>query len=231
MHRFKLRYVLTMGVLITLPIYQATAASPAKQLEEKVDALRDIVCVQAVVFNDKNGRLGVTTPKACREAAHIVFVSSQAFNGNLGTLTDADPICNLLAANAGLPGIYKTWVTGETNPDTRPPAFRFSRSFGPYVLVDGTIVANDWDDLTDGSLAAPINLNEKGEITSVEVWTGVAVDGTRLNSTREDTCNNLRSSSASYRGTFGLSTETGSAWSNANFDSCDQEKALYCFGQ
>jgi hypothetical protein len=86
------------------------------------------------------------------------------------------------AADAGLPGIYRAWTIGEDSPDMDK---LFTRSLGPYVLVNGTVVANNWDDLTDGTLAAPINLNEKGELTSLEVWTNVAVDGTQLNSTAQ----------------------------------------------
>jgi hypothetical protein len=105
------------------------------------------------------------------------------------------------------------------------------QSLGPYVLVDGTIVANDWSDLTDGALAAPINLNEKGEFTSVDVWTNAAADGTRLNATSESTCGNFGSSESTLTGAFGVSTETGATWTNSGVDTCDQMKALYCFGQ
>ena len=35
------------------------------------------------------------------------------------------------------------------------PADRFSRhTEGPYVLVDGTVIASDWDDLIDGQLSS-----------------------------------------------------------------------------
>ena len=202
-------------------------------IEEKLDALMDAVCVQAILMEESR-RSGFIAPKACRERPHIVFVSSETFTGNVQVAGDADGKCNRLAENAGLPGIYKAWITGERSPDSNPPAFRFARAFGPYLLVDGTLIANDWDDLTDGTLAAPIDLNEKGESTSVEVWTNVSVDGTRLNVTIETTCNNFNppiGESELFTGIFGVSTETGPAWTNSGVDTCDQMKALYCFGQ
>ena len=143
----------------------------------------------------------------------------------------ADRRCHELAANAGLPGFYRAWLTGEQSPDLNPPAFRFVHSFGPYVLVDGTVVADNFQDLIDGALLSPINPNELGVATSVEVWTNVATDGTRVESTNANTCDDFRDGTAAFSGVFGTSTATGSSWTNAGLDTCDQPKALYCFGQ
>ena len=79
----------------------ASAAPPVKPTEAKIDALTDAVCVQAVLFDDKNGRRGRTTPKVCREAPHTVFVSSTTFAAPK-VRGDADAKCELLAADAGL---------------------------------------------------------------------------------------------------------------------------------
>ena len=107
----------------------------------------------------------------------------------------------------------------------------FTRSFGPYVLVDGTVVADDFQHLISSALLAPINLNERGEETSVEVWTNVATDGTEAEFANADTCDGFRVGTDNFRGVFGTSTETGSAWTDDRFDTCDQQKAVYCFGQ
>ena len=77
----------------------------------------------------------------------------------------ADAKCNELASAAFLPGIYKA---GTASSD--PPAARFFRSSGPYLLVDGTIIANDWDDLSDGSRRAPFIGNENVDPASAEVF-------------------------------------------------------------
>ncbi len=111
--------------------YSGSAAGMAgsTSIEEKLDALTDAVCAQAVLSNEPH-RLGFIAPKTCREAAHVVFVSSATFSAP-GVTGDAAAKCNQLAADVGLPGIYKAWITGDTLPDRSPPAFWFARSFGP----------------------------------------------------------------------------------------------------
>ena len=48
---------------------------------------------------------------------------------------------------------------------TASPSSRFTHSSVPYVLPDGTtVVANDWADLTGGTLQHLINMDEKKEI-------------------------------------------------------------------
>ena len=222
---------LLAGGLVLLDHFYATAASPSRALETQIEALTDAVCFHMQETNQHHQRFGGITPKACRTRPHIVFVSSRRFSGIFFPPGDADARCRELAADAGLPGFYRAWATNESGPGGPEPALRFARAFAPYVLVDGTVVANDWDDLTDGTLLAPIDLNERGEQASVEVWTNVGTDGTQLEPLNADTCDGFRSDSPTLRGRHGISTETGSAWTNAGFDTCDQEKALYCFSQ
>jgi len=64
------------------------------------------------------------------------------------------------AMAASLPGTYKAWVS--TNQANGTPATRFTQSATPYVLVNGTKIANNWADLIDGTLLAPINRTETG---------------------------------------------------------------------
>jgi hypothetical protein len=42
------------------------------------------------------------------------------------------------------------------------PSVRFTRSAVPYRLIDGTLIANDWADLTDGTIAHDLDLTEIG---------------------------------------------------------------------
>ena len=59
---------------------------------------------------------------------------------------------------------------------TASPSTRFTRSSVPYVLPDGTtVVANNWADLTHGTLQFPINLAECLKFLLYgfnPVWTG-----------------------------------------------------------
>ena len=77
-----------------------------------------------------------------------VFVTSQSHNGDFGGLTGADAFCQSLALTAGLSGTYKAWLSDTTG----SPATRFAQASVPYRLVDGTTIANDWNDLTDGTI-------------------------------------------------------------------------------
>ncbi len=236
----RLAAVVVLSACAALLINQphAIAAPPSQELSAKLDALTDALCAHVVL---ESGSVQAKTfppfsPKVCRDAPHLVFVTSQTYNGDVlgGTVEPFrgdDFKCNELASAAGLPGIYKAWVVDNSATGKQIVALRFFRSSGPYVLVDGTIVAVDWDDLTDGSLLAPINVNEKGEIVSVEVWSNVATDGTVLGNASADGCSSWLSNLPTDTGRTGLSTETGPSWTNHSSDTCEQPKALYCFGQ
>ncbi|MCA9638983.1 MAG: DUF4215 domain-containing protein, partial [Myxococcales bacterium] len=87
----------------------------------------------------------------CKLEARRVFVTSTLYQGNLGGLAGADAKCQARAQAAGLPGTFLAWLSDNTN----NPNTRFTKSMGPYVLVNGTKIANNYTDLTDGTLLAP----------------------------------------------------------------------------
>lgn len=105
-----------------------------------------------------------------------VFVTESSFKGNkFGGLAGADVICNEEAQAAGLPGDYIAWIS-----DSRTSARdRIDRFDGAFALVDGTIVANTFDDLVDGEIDHLIDLQADGSKYSGEdcVWTGTNEDG------------------------------------------------------
>ena len=116
----------------------------------------------------------------------LVFVTSAAYDGNLGGLSGADAKCNAAAASAGLPGTYKAWLSDST----ASPSTRFTQSAVlPYRRVDGTLVARNWADLTDlilaapiNALAAPINVTESGSTlgTNQYAWTYTTFRGSEV---------------------------------------------------
>jgi len=91
-----------------------------------------------------------------------VFVTSIGHTGNFGGVTGADQFCMDRAAAGGLAGTFKAWISGSAFSSS--PASRFARSSIPYVRVDGVQVAADWADLTDGTIDAPITVNEFGVV-------------------------------------------------------------------
>ncbi len=74
-------------------------------------------------------------------------------------LAGADSLCQEAAESAGLGGTFMAWLSIGT---VSGVLTRFSVEGGPFVLVDGTEIAADWDDLTDGTLAAPILMDADG---------------------------------------------------------------------
>ena len=155
-----------------------------------------------------------------------VFVTSAEFGGNLGGLVGADAICQARAESAGLPGTYKAWLSDTT----ASPSTRFVRSTGPYRLLDGTRIADNWTDLTDKSLAVPIDVTEAGNPVagSEHVWTYTDTDGTARSGAGH--CGNW--GSAAGEGEGGThTTPSNDRWTQSGFADCDTGAHLYCFQQ
>lgn len=159
-----------------------------------------------------------------------VFLSSTTQDGAMGGIAGADAICNNLAANAGLSGTYKAWLSdGAGSPSTT-----FTHSASPYVRVDGVVVANDWADLTDGSIAAPIEVDESGTNLynggQFFVFTSTSGDGTSFGGGLD--CNSWADGTAGSVGIVGYGNVlVGEGWSVADFDVCSSPRHIYCFEQ
>src|SRR5215207_1922206 len=110
-----------------------------------------------------------------------VFLSSTTYDGDLGGLSGADAKCQGLAKAAGLPGIYKAWLSDNTG----APSARFVASSSPYQLITGKPIAANFADLTDGNLLARISVTEKGGAygTTVYTWSNTKSDGTSASTT------------------------------------------------
>jgi hypothetical protein len=96
----------------------------------------------------------------------IIFLSSALYAaGDLGGLSGADAKCRALAIaanlpDANLPDSYRAWLSTST----MWASSRLTRPTVPYVLVDGTRVADDWEALTGTAtkpLLHPINMTEQ----------------------------------------------------------------------
>ena len=184
--------------------------------------------------DDGNADAGDGCSPTCMAEWRYVFVTSTKQYGKMGGLAGADAICNDLAADANLPGTYKAWLSTPQQNGT--PATRFTQSSVPYIRVDGVQVADNWADLTDGSLDAPINRTEQntpppaGNPTcgANSVWSNTRPDGTIYGSTNH--CANWNSTvSASH---WGQSNQTGGGWTHACAGgTCTWQEPMYCFQQ
>ncbi|MEM7025497.1 MAG: hypothetical protein AAF637_23370 [Pseudomonadota bacterium] len=176
----------------------------------------------------------VVAPGSCSlpGGSCTVFVTSTLSDGGFamdeadGPLAFADAACNAVAEAAGLGGTYKAWLSDAAE----SPETRFIKASVPYLLVDGTQIADDWTDLTDGDLDAPINLNENGASASARTWTGTRVNGTAA----AQRCGEWTSTGS--QGVFGTTASTASPWTGASggtsvTTACTSSYAFYCFQQ
>jgi len=154
-----------------------------------------------------------------------IFVSSAGYPGNFGGLSGADAACQGLATAAGLPGTYKAWLSDATT----SAATRLGHSSAPYRLVDGTLVANNWSDLTDGALLAPINLTEvAGTVSPGDL---VATGTDEFGGSSSQNCQNWTSNAAGHSATVGVTNLTDFNWTRRAVTSCDLVYRLYCLQQ
>lgn len=152
-----------------------------------------------------------------------VFQTLLGREGDFGGLASADAACQSEADDAGLTGTYKAWLSDSTI----SAASRLTHASVPYQLVNGTTIAADWTDLTDGTLDAPIDLSADGGMTALaNVWTGTEADGTAS----PNNCSNWTSSSTSLIGDLG-SEVTSSGWSAFGSGNCGEVPGFYCFEQ
>ncbi len=181
---------------------------------------------------------GALSAEVSGRSAARVFITSTAYTGNLGGLSGADSKCQTRANAASLGGTWKAWLSdGSVS-----AASRLTHLNIPYVLVDGSLVANNWNDLTDGSLIRPIYKTEYNNNLNWYVWTDTNINGSIYNSYYA--CSSYGSgafwnSSASYIYSYiGLSGYNNSSWTiflpnpyNPQPSGCNNSYSLYCIEQ
>ena len=205
-------------------VHKAIAGGTGYKLVCKGSSTDDPTCAAAVTTTTTSTSSTTTTSLP---AGKLVFITSLTFTGNLGSLAGADAICNSLAAAAGLPGTYMPWLAGAGV----GPVTRFTHATEPYVRVDGVPIANDWADLIDGALLAPINVTETGATVSTNVWTNVNSTGAVGCLFGDASCIDWQVDLDSYSGCIGLSSQSDSTWAGLLVLPCDVAQALYCFQQ
>ncbi len=160
----------------------------------------------------------------CSNGPKTVFISSRTYSGNLGGITGADAKCQTLADAASISGAYKAWISD----DSGSPATNHVHNPSRYQLVDGTVIADSWNDLTDGSLQHSINLGEdSGTYNGNNVWTNTLQQGS-INSS-SGSCNNW--SGVSGSGETGYSPNSDGQWTDYSSRACSVSNRLYCFQQ
>ncbi len=156
----------------------------------------------------------------------LVF-ALQVPDGNLGKVTGADTFCTK-AKTFGIRGNYLAWIA-DTDPSTDPES-RFERSPVPYVMVDGSRISDNWDDLVDGTIDNPINLNSLGtNIGSLPVYTNVDDDGTQGGAPSNISCGGWQNTTQAAL--VGDTAQTDASWTLDRTDVCNVPGVIYCFEQ
>jgi hypothetical protein len=183
----------------------------------------------------------ICTNGACAGTAvqYLVFVSSQLYNGNLGGLAGADSKCQALATRAGLPGVYKAWLSDSSS----SPFTRFTHPQAPYEDTKGNLIALNWTELTaGGNLRRGIVYTESGDdvggVNGTVAWTATSQQGT-LNAPHCSPpylsyCDCVDwTEDQSYTGECGQAwwSYTNHYWTDAFNQGCSQIARLYCFQQ
>ena len=161
-----------------------------------------------------------------------IFVTGASFKSDLGGLAGADAKCQTEADDPTsiVPsGTYLAWLSdGTDSPDTR-----FTKSSHPYLLPDGTKIAEDFTDLTDGSILHAINIDPTGKRLGLqEFWTGTNADGTT--GPQSVTCTGWKANPLHYHhGMHGQTDQTTSSWStmHSNHRCRNSYARLLCFQQ
>lgn len=163
-----------------------------------------------------------------------VFVSSASYKGGeLGGLAGADAKCNALAANAGLSGVFKAWLSDSVN----SPATRFAQPpYQSYVLADGsTLIASSFAALTSGTLVHAIDKTETGAARgSTAVHTYTMADGTRFEGVAgvHGTCADWTDTASTDRELLGSTDSTTGGWTQGGVSSyCNSGLPIFCFEQ
>lgn len=104
-----------------------------------VDFIRKAVGKATTVHHGRTGG-GDAGPSEWR-----IFRTATTQTANLGGIAGADALCAAQAMAGGLDGEFKAWLSTVSS----PVSDRVTHASGPYVLVNGTRIADDWDDLVD----------------------------------------------------------------------------------
>ena len=193
-------------------------AAPAQALDARASD---------VVVEGAPGPVGDAAP-----AGRTVFVTGATFTGNLGMRDGGDMTCQAVAADAGLPGTYRVWLSDVAG----DAVAHLARDAGPLRLPSGVIVAANVDELVDAGPRVPIALDERGRMVGgggcddggLVAWTDTSSNGSVEGSLD---CSRWTSANVFIQGVVGLVGQLGSGWTVACTRTCDSQAALYCIQQ
>jgi len=156
------------------------------------------------------------------------FVTSTTVQGNV-TIAGADALCNSQAVSAGLGGAWIAALSTGTG-DGTGPVYRVPWNWTTLRNMNNAVVATSWDDLADGTIAAPINRTATNAASGASnAWTGsdtVATGKIGAGNTRD--CTGWSNSGGGGSVNYGAINSTTTHW-YVSQSTCNQSFVLYCF--
>jgi uncharacterized protein YjdB len=138
-------------------------------------------------------------------------------------LAAADAICATRAAAAGLSGTFTAWLADSSH----SAATRFTGD-GPWVRLDGVLVAASKLELETGELRATVGIDDLGRYVGHEAaYTGAYGTG----EPSLPNCSNWSDASVAAEGVAGTLASAGTPWTWFAPTTCAGEARLYCFEQ
>lgn len=185
--------------------------------------------------DDGNVNDGDGCEATCTPTKLYIFVTSVTYPGDLDMLGGADMKCNTHAIMAGLPGMYRAWLSNQDPPGSSAKERIFNKPLYQYVLPDDTtVVANDWDDLISGDLQHPIDMTENmgapmnsmSPCGNTAVWTNTYATGEKFQPAG-DCMGWNQSFGPAIQGSWAASDAMWSVLC-ANMMACSGKASLYC---
>lgn len=202
------------------------------------------VCGDDVVSGDEecDGDMFGCITDLCELNPAVFFSGASYFaeelGGGPGGMQGADDICNLHAAQGGLPGVYKAWLSTEKS----SPARRFVHSPGRSYLMyaQQQIVAASFEDLVTGNGLYGIDEDAVGNVydpSFVQAWTATDPDGRRAEF--GTTCTDWTVSAVGSVAIGLVGSHDPIDWTNWNTGpddrqvggACSDRLPIYCFRQ
>lgn len=217
---------------------EATTAGPSEAGSTGCDgrSCNNVVCGDGDVDLDEacdDGNLtnGDGCDENCEREGWLMFVTSSEHTGDLGGVAGADALCMDLAIKAELPGVYRAWLSTEG----QAVSFEILDAEAlPYIRIDGTPIALNWNGLVSGTLGNAVFLDEMGgewggAPCEVPVWTNTTAQG--LSGGASD-CMGWTSFDVGMSGALGDPNSVSAEWT-AGCESihCGKSAHLYCVQQ
>jgi hypothetical protein len=187
------------------------------------DCASERVCAEGTCQRRPEPESGAGTGRDAATRPNYMFVTSSRFDLRLQSLDHADAYCDGAAADAGLTGEYRAWLsTYDVQARDRLVGAR------GWIRVDGAPFADTVDDLVAGRIFNPPSVDERGRMLAIDD-VDLIPTGTRFGySTAGANCYNW--TLAEPEGALAGSPHgTASFWTASSERDCSPSR-LYCFG-